>query len=150
MKEPVVFFVFQKHSVFMPFKYLYPECLTLIEPYDQLSPLHCLRNDHCPVNKGCMDILAKRVNYLFTHVVPTGQQIIAYFKYRDRPNSIRAGVFVKDMAEPKLMTLNLSAFKKFQREGFTYTWVPPDEYMLLSPDPKLISVESLLVKPHER
>lgn len=147
MKQPVAFFVFQQHSVFIPFKFLYPECLTLIEPYEQLYPLHCLRNDHCPVNRGCMDILAKRVNYLFTNVIPDGQQIIAYFKYRDRPQSIRAGVFTREMDEPKLMTLNHSAFKKFQKEGLAFTWIPTDEFMLMSPDPKLIPVESLLVKP---
>lgn len=147
MKEQVAFFVFQRHSVFMPFRFIYPECLTLIEKYEQLSPIHCLNNDHCPANKGCMDILVKRVNYLFTHVVPDAQQIIAYFKYRDRPDSIRAGIFTRDLAEPKLMTLNRSAFQKFQRESIMFTWIPNDEYLLMSPEPKLLTVETLLVKP---
>ena len=144
MKEAVVFFTFQKHSVFMPLRYIYPECMTLIEPYAQLSPLFCLNHDNCPANKGCMDILAKRVNYLFTHVVPDAKQIIAYFKYRDRPNSIRAGVFTRDMAEPVVMTLNQSAFKKFQREGLTFSWFPTDEFLFMAPEPKLIPVESLI------
>ncbi len=97
MKEPIAFFVFQEHSVFMPLRFIYPECMSLIEKYDQLSPLHCLRNDHCPANRGCMDILAKRTNYLFTYVVPNGKQIVAYFKYRDQPESVRAGIFTRDM-----------------------------------------------------
>lgn len=147
MKEHVAFFVFQGHSVFMPLKYIYPECVTLIEKYDQLSPLHCLRNDHCPANKGCMDVLVNRINYLFTNVIPDGKQIIAYFKYRDRPESIRAGIFDRDLSEPKLMTLNRSAFQKFQREGIAFTWVPSGEYLLMRPDTKLIPVESLIVKP---
>lgn len=150
MKESVSFFVFQEHSVFMPLKYVYPECMTLIEPHDQLSPLFCLAHDHCPANKGCMDILAKRINYLFTFVVPTGQQIIAYFKYRDRPESIRAGIFNRDMKEPRVMTLNRSAFQKFQRESIMYTWIPNDEYLLMAPSTNLIPVESLIVKPNDR
>lgn len=150
MKEQVAFFVFQRHSVFMPLKYIYPECMQLIEKHEQLSPLHCLRNDHCPANKGCMDILAKRVNYLFTHVVPDSAQIIAYFKYRDRPDSIRAGIFTRDMKEPQMMTLNRSAFQKFQREGITFTWIPNDEYLLMAPSTNLIPVESLIVKPNDR
>lgn len=149
-REHVAFFVFQKHSMFVPLRFVYPECLSLIEKYDQLSPLHCLKNDGCPANRGCMDVLAKRLNYLFTFVATDAQQIIAYFKYRDRPDSIRAGVFTRDMAEPKLMTLNRSAFKKFQRESLTYTWVPPDEYLFMAPDSKIIPVESLIVKPDAR
>jgi hypothetical protein len=149
MKQPLAFFVFQKHSIFIPFKYIYGECLSLIEDKEQLYPAHCLRNDHCPVNVGCMDVLAKRVNYLFTNVVPEGKQLIGYFKWQDRPQSIRAAIFNRDMREPLLMTLNHSAFKKFQREGISYTWVPPDEYLLIRPSSSLITVESLLVKPHD-
>ncbi|HEY8542911.1 MAG TPA: hypothetical protein VIL29_11045 [Pseudothermotoga sp.] len=95
-----------------------------------------------------MDILAKRVNYLFTQVIPDGQQLIAYFKYRDKPSSIRAGVFDRELSEPKVMTLNQSAFKKFQREGLSYTWIPTDDYWLSPVEPKIIPVESLIVKPH--
>lgn len=150
MKEPVAFFVFQEHSVFMPLKYIYPECMNLIEDYDQLFPLFCLRNDQCPANRGCMDILAKRINYLFTHVIPSAKQIIAYFKYRDKPESIRAGIFTRDMQEPRLMTLNRSAFQKFQREGIMFKWIPSNEYLLMAPSSNLISVESLIVKPNDR
>lgn len=91
-----------------------------------------------------MDILAKRVNYLFTHVVPDAKQIIAYFKYRDRPTSVRAGVFTRDMDEPRVMTLNQSAFKKFQQEGLSFSWFPTDEFLLVAPDPKLIPVKNLI------
>ena len=150
MKQPVVFFVFQKHSIFMPLRYIYPECMTLIEPFPQLSPLHCLKTDICPANQSCMDILVKRVDYIFTNVVPNGSQIIAYFKYRDRPNSLRAGIFNRDLEEPKLMTLNQSAFKKFQKEGTAFTWIPTDEFLLIAPNTKLLTVESLLSKPYER
>lgn len=91
-----------------------------------------------------MDILAKRLNYLFTQVVPDAKQIIAYFKYRDRPNSIRAGVFTREMTEPSVQTLNQSAFKKFQREGLTFSWFPTDDFLLMAPIPRLLPVESLI------
>lgn len=146
MKQPIPFFSFQKHSIFMPFRFIYPECLVLIEPHQQLSPLHCLKGP-CHVDKGCMEILARRVNYLFTHVCPDGQQIIAYFKYRDRPDSIRAGVFTRDLSEPRLMTLNKSAFLKFQKEGVTYQWIPSDEYLFIGRSENLIPVQNLLHKP---
>lgn len=144
MREQVVFFTFQKHSVFMPLRYIYPECMKLIESHAQLSPLFCLNHNNCPANKGCMDILAKRLNYLFTQVVPDAKQIIAYFKYRDRPNSIRAGVFTREMTEPSVQTLNQSAFKKFQREGLTFSWFPTDDFLLMAPIPRLLPVESLI------
>lgn len=147
MKQPIAFFVFQKHSVFVPFRHIYGECLTLIESQQQLSPLHCLRNDVCPVNAGCMEVLAKRIDYFFTTVVPEAKMVVAYFKWRDRPQSIRAGVFDRDLEDPKVMTLNQSAFKKFQKEGISYSWIPTDEYMLIRPSASLIPVQSLLVKP---
>lgn len=149
MNQSVAFFVFQRHSVFMPLRFIYPECITLIEKYDQLNPLYCLNNDYCPANQSCMDVLAKRINYLFTHVIPEGKQIIAYFKYRDRPDSIRAGIFTRDMQEPRVMTLNKSAFSKFQKEGISFTWVPNSEYLLMAPSTNVIPVQSLLTKRND-
>lgn len=146
MKQPLVFFVFQRHSLFIPLKYVYGECFNLIEKHDQLSPIHCLQNDMCPANVGCMDILVKRVNYIFTHVAPDARLLVAYFKYRDRPESIRAGIFDRDLREPKVMTLNQSAFKKFQRESLAFTWIPTDDYLLMSKSSSLIPVQNLLVK----
>lgn len=96
-----------------------------------------------------MDVLAKRINYLFTHVIPEGKQIIAYFKYRDRPDSIRAGIFTRDMQEPRVMTLNKSAFNKFQKEGISFTWVPNSEYLLMAPSTNVIPVQSLLTKRND-
>lgn len=148
--DNLAFFTFQERSVFMPLRYIYPECMQLIDQSDQLYPLFCLRNDHCPKNQGCMDVLARRLDYLFTQVVPAAKMIVAYFKYRDNPDSIRAGIFMRDMKEPRLITLNRSAFVKFQREGVMYSWFPTEEYIKISPTPNIIPVESLLVKPYDR
>lgn len=146
MTDLVSFFTAHKHSIFIPFKYLYPECLVLIDKGEKLSPLLCLK-DSCPVNANCPSRLAKRVKFLFDHVAPESKMIYAYFKYRDRPNSIRAGVFDRELNEPRVITLNKSAFEKFKKEGVIHQWNPPMDYWLLGGSDKLIPVENLLVKP---
>lgn len=146
-KRMAAFVVFQKRTVFIPLKYIYPECSVLIDPYQQLFPLFCLREDGCPANSNCMETLAKRVDYFFTNVVPDAELLIAYFKYRDRSNSIRAGVFDREMQNPRVMTLNPYAFRKFQKEGTTYKWVPPDEFLFMGGSSELIPVKKLLEKP---
>lgn len=144
--EPIFYFRFQHKTTFIKLQYLFPECEYLIEGKDQLHPLKCLQSS-CPVNANCMEGLAKRVNYFFENVAIGSELIIAYFKYPDRPNSIRAGVFYKDFDEPRVMTMNPWAFKKFQREGDAYKWVPPEEfYRLSSSAPDILPVESLLRK----
>jgi hypothetical protein len=75
-----------------------------------------------------MEILAKRVNYWFTRVEPAAEMFIAYFRYRDRPDSIRAGVFHKDLREPRTITLNVSALAKFKKEGHEKYFTPTQEY----------------------
>ena len=94
-----------------------------------------------------MEGLAKRVHYLFDNVVFDAELIIAYFKYRDRPNSLRGGVFFRDMLEPQVKTLNPWAFQKFQREGDVFKWVPPKEFYNINTvltTPNIIPVESLV------
>ena len=96
-----------------------------------------------------MEGLAKRVHYFFDNVVFDAELIIAYFKYHDRPQSIRAGIFFRNMDEPRVMTLNPYAFKKFQREGDTYKWFPSTEFYNLNSvltTPDILPVASLLKK----
>jgi len=94
-----------------------------------------------------MDVLAKRLNYLFTFVAPDVKLIITYFKYRDRPDSIRAGVFDRDLNNPKVIVANQANFKRFQKEGVAFTLYPPDDYWLMKTSNQLLPVKSLLVKP---
>ena len=54
--------------------------------------------------------------------------MVAYFKYPDKPKRIRAGIFYDDMREPQVMTVNPSAFRKFQREGTVKQWVTTPEF----------------------
>jgi len=144
--EPIYYFRFQTKTVFIKLQYLFPECFYLIQGKEQLYPLKCLEG-MCPANANCMEGLAKRVHYFFDNVVFDAELIIAYFKYPDRPQSIRGGVFFRDMREPQIRILNPWAFRKFQREGDTYKWVPPTEFYRLNSvltTPDILPVESLL------
>ncbi len=131
-------------TMFIPLKFVYPECAKLIRAHPSMHPLKCLTEDGCPANMQCMDFLVPRVNYLFNEVCPTAEMMIAYFKYADRPNSIRGAVFHKDLREPTIMILNPFGFKKFQQEGEAFNWAPSNEYRNLGAHRGIIPVESLL------
>ena len=145
-RDPVFYFVFQGKTAFMPLKYLYPECFVHIKDSPQLYPMKCFSTDSCPPGANCGEILVKRVNYLFTEVFPSAEVLVSYYKYHDKPDSIRGAVFNKDLEPPTLSTLNPTAFRKFQREGVTYQWYPPDEYLFMGGSGGLITVDNILPK----
>jgi hypothetical protein len=142
-RQPIHYFVAQGHSLFIPLRNLYPECMVLIEPHERLSPLQCFKT-HCHAMKGCPEVLARMVNYLFTHVCPSAQMIYAYFKYRDRPQSIRAGVFDRDLNEPKVIIVNPWGFRKYQKEGVAFEWHPPDEFLFMGSSSGIIPAGNLV------
>jgi len=143
MRPPVTYVQLNNgRYVFIPLRYVYPECMQLIEKHERVSPLLCLKSD-CPANKNCMSTLVHRVNYLFTEVEPRAELIVAYFKYRDT-TSIRAGVFNRDMDDPKVSTINPFSLKRLLGEGTTMQWFPPDEYWRTGPGPDIIPAESLI------
>jgi len=145
-RDPIFYFTFHKKTAFFPLKYIYPECFFHIKDSPQLIPIACFLSDSCPAGVNCGEILVKRVHYLFDNVVPESEMLLAYYKYKDRPKSIRCAVFTKDLDPPKLYTVNPFAFKKFQREGTTYSWVPPDEYTYMGGSKGLISIDNLVRK----
>ena len=130
-------------SLFMPLKYVYPECMILIQGEEKLFPLRCLQ-DSCHRSQDCPTKLAKRINFIFQHVAPDAQMIYAYFKHPDRPGSIRAGVFDRDLNEPKVMVVNRTGWAKYRREGIIQQWNPPMGYWLVGGSDKLIPVENLI------
>jgi hypothetical protein len=66
-----------------------------------------------------MEILAKRVYYLFSEIEPISSQLIVYYKHNE---SLKGVIFDKDMNEPVLKTLNPSGFNKFRTEGDVKQW----------------------------
>ncbi len=133
------YFVFQGKTVFIPIKYIYPECALLLQNHEGLQQLHCLKVDSCPANRNCMDNLAKRINYFFDKVEPQSELIISYFKLGE---SLKAGIFNREMDEPKYITCNRSAFQKFQRESITYRWEQPVDFYMLN---NIIPISKLIV-----
>jgi hypothetical protein len=91
-----------------------------------------------------MGVLARRVKYFFENVTPEAGLIIAYYKWKDKPNLIRAGVFTISLQEPRQIICRRSVFRRFQKEGDKYRWDPPSDFYLLGGGDKLISVEGLI------
>jgi hypothetical protein len=139
----IAYFVLQGHTVFMPLKYIYPECSTLIEPFDSLEQLHCLRQDFCPANKGCVDKIVLRLKYLYDNVFTKEvKQVLGYYKTKE--GKLKAGLFTVDFDTPRVLTLHPKVFAEMQGKSATFTWRPTTEYSLISPDKNLIPADSLL------
>lgn len=143
-KDPIYYFVVQGKSAFVPLKYVYPECFFHIRNSPQLYPMKCFATDSCPPGANCGEILVRRIAYLFEKVVPGAEILIAYYKYKDRPQSLRGAVFNRDLEPPTLSILNPYAFKKFQKEGTTYSWFPTDEYLFMGGSKGLVAIEGLV------
>jgi len=143
-KEPISYFTFQEKTTFVPLRYVYPECMVLIEDHPQMFPLKCFVEDGCPANANCGDIIARRIHYLFEEVMTASDMIICYYRYRDRPKSIRGAIFNRNLDPPTIHILNPYAFRKFQREGITYQWFPSDDYLFMEGSKGIIPVERLI------
>ncbi len=143
-KEPISYFIFQDKTLFIPFRYIYPECFFHIKDYSNLFPMKCFLEDACPQGANCGEVLVRRIHYLFDVISPDVELIIAYFKYRDKPKSIRGAIFNRDLSTPNVSILNPNAFRKFMREGITYQWVPTDEYLFMGGSKGLIKLNNTL------
>lgn len=141
LAEPISYFIFQDKTMFIPLRFVYPECFFHIKDYPQLFPMKCFIEDACPAKANCADVLVNRVHYLFEKVAPNVDVIIAYFKYHDRPNSIRGAVFRRSLDPPTVSVLNPYAFRKFQREGTTYQWIPTNEYSFMGGSKGLVQIK---------
>ena len=117
-----------KQTLFAKLLEVYPECEFLIRDEEKLYPLICLQSS-CPRAQNCMEKLAKRVNAMF-EAFPQAKLLVLYFKYRDAPNRLRAGIFWKDMREPYYRVLNPGAWETFKRVGTVFEWDLPLELQL--------------------
>jgi hypothetical protein len=145
-RHPISYFTFQEKTAFLPLKFLYPECKVLIEDQPQMFPLKCFQTDGCPVNANCGEIIVRRVHYFFEQVVPQSEVLVCYYKYPDRPKSIRGAVFNRDLQPPEISILNPFALRKFMKGGITYQWFPTDEFLFMGSEKQIIPVGGL-IKP---
>ncbi len=153
MKKLVHYFTFQRHSGFMPLRYMYPECAVLIDQHPKIQPLQCYRTA-CHANRNCADVMAHRVHYLFEEVFSDNvEMLFLYFKLRNRGyrskgewiSSLAAGVFHRDLREPTWMVLNRWGFAKCMNEGVTMKWLPTDEFLFMGGTKELVVPENRLV-----
>lgn len=79
-----------------------------------------------------MDKLVKRVKYIFD-AFPEAKLLLLYFAYRDKPGSQRAGVFWREMTEPRYITMNRGGWEKLKEIGNVYEWELPDSLFLEKP-----------------
>jgi hypothetical protein len=143
-RHPISYLTFHERTAFIPLRFVYPECMVLIEDQPQMFPLKCFQTDGCPVNANCGEIIVRRIHYLFEQVVPQSEVIICYFKYHDRPKSLRGAVFNKDLQPPEVSILNPFAFRKFLKGGIAYQWFPTDEFLYMGSEKQIIPVERLI------
>ena len=143
----VHYLLFQDQTVFVPLRHVYAECSVLIEGEPQLSELICLR-ENCHRDKNCMNTLVHRIHQLFDEAFPEARMMLLYFRAKNRPNSIQAGVFHRDMREPSRIVCNPFAFRKFLREGVPGQWHAPMSFHLPpASSATILPVESLIRKP---
>ena len=133
----------QKHTIFIKMQEVFPECTLQIEGAPNLHPFFCLVSN-CFRNANCMGKLATRIKYIFDQW-PKAQLLILYFSYQDRPGSQRAGLFWRDMREPRYITMNRTAWVKLKKMGIVYEWGLPAELFLGTTAPA--APQSLLVAP---
>lgn len=115
-------------TVFAKLTDVYAACQFLIADAPQLHPLICLKSS-CPRNANCMEHLAKIVKFIFDRF-EAAQLLFLYFSYRDLPGSQRAGVFWRDMRDPRYITFNRSAWEKLKKMGTVYELNIPNELLL--------------------
>jgi hypothetical protein len=130
----------QKKTLFIKLKDLFPECEFQIKDVEQLYPLFCLSGP-CHRNANCMGKLAVRVNYVFEKW-PEADLLMLYFSYRDRPGSQRAGIFWRDMREPRYITMNRTGWEKFKTMGVIYEWHLPNELFLRAPTEGILQLSA--------
>ena len=119
----------QRKTIFAKLNDVFPECSFLIQGQDQLYPLFCIKNEYCPRNMNCMDRLVRRCKHMFD-AFPDAQLLILYFAYQDRPGSHRAGVFWRDLREPRFITFNRSSWVKMKEIGTVFEYTIPDTVFL--------------------
>ena len=101
---------------------VFPECGLLIKESDRMERFQCFI-DSCHVSANCMERLVRRVKPMFD-TFPTVDLI--YLHYRRRSdNRMRAGLFWRDVREPRLLSVNTYAWERMKTYGQVFIYEPP-------------------------
>lgn len=134
---PIMYFVvLSSKSAFFKLQDIFPECLLYREHSPQIDPMMCLAEDNaCTMGRNCMETLAKRVNLLFQEMLTGVGVVVLYFKRREA--GYGAGIFWRDMREPRVIIMNPFAWSRVKSRGNIYQFTPASSFFLSgkAPDP---------------
>lgn len=108
-------------TLLTPVRYVYPECQKLLQHHPQVDPFHCLVEDSCPANMGCMATLERRVRRLKT--ITEAVNVILYYTHN---NSIK-GVSVEETSI-RLITINKGGLELLKKDG-KVIYIDDKDYM---------------------
>jgi hypothetical protein len=94
-----------------------------------------------------METLAKRIFVLFQEVIPQADLIILYYR-KQCSSGLGAGLFWKDMSEPRYIIMNPSAWDMIKQRGYVFEFHAGSSFYLSGlasePEMKLDSEKSEL------
>lgn len=141
MSKSILFVEFCVKTAFFKLEDIFGECFLYREKSPQIEPLVCLREENaCFAGKSCMQTLAQRIYILFEEILPFAKLILLYFRKRNIPG-IGAALFWRDMREPRIITVNPSAWNVVKRRGTVYRFNPGPSFFLTGraapPEPEI-------------
>jgi hypothetical protein len=126
----IYFVVFSQKTAFLKLESIFPECFFYRDQSPQIDPLMCLLEDNaCTVGKNCIETIVKRLHVLFQEILPGVNVIVLYYKKRGG-TGVGAGIFWKDMREPRVITVNPFAWQKIKQRGAVYQFQPNSSFFL--------------------
>ena len=148
---PLYFLLLCNHTAFFKLDSVFPECYLYRDQMPRTDPLMCLHST-CPANHSCMETVAKRLFVLFNEVMPQVELIILYFR-KQTTLGLGAGLFWKNMQEPRFITMNPSAWDLVKSRGFVFEFQPGASFFLsgAASTPELKSdSEKVVLEPTSR
>jgi len=136
------FVVLSSNSAFFKLQDILPECFLYREQSPRLEALVCLRENACHVGHNCMETLVQRARALFEELLPTVSVLVLYFRKLD--GGYRAGLFWRDMREPRVITMNPYAWERVKARGKIFQFLPSESFFLGKSDVEEAPAEKTL------
>jgi hypothetical protein len=125
------FVVFSRKTAFFKLQDLLPECFLYREDSPQLEPLICLQEENsCHVGRNCMETLVKRLHTVFEEILQHVDLILLYYKKRNMPDSIGAGLFWSNLEDLNVVTINRTAWNLIKNRGEVFQFQPGTDFFL--------------------
>lgn len=125
---PIYFVAANKKTILFKLQDIFPECFVHRDHSPNVEPMLCLQGG-CPVNRNCMETLAKRVFILFQEILPAAQLIVLYYRKRN-VRGIGGSLFWRDMREPHNISINPWGWESLKRRSLIYKFEPGPQFFL--------------------